>query len=111
MDFKSVGDRTLEAFRAWGEDDGPEGGAAASNLPAWRLAEENHEGWRFEWTCRDVEAATADGRGGEGWLLMRASLHDPILVLNVESDAEGETEGVVAAVRAFLAGLGEPIET
>ena len=34
-----------------------------------------------------VGCAAGDGR--RGWLLLRASLHDPLLVLNVESDVPG----------------------
>ena len=30
-----------------------------------------------------------EGEGRMGWLLLRASLHDPLLVLNVESELEG----------------------
>lgn len=30
-----------------------------------------------------------EGDGKMGWLLLRASLHDPLLVLNVESELEG----------------------
>jgi hypothetical protein len=30
-----------------------------------------------------------EGQGKRGWLLLRQSLHDPLLVLNVESDTPG----------------------
>lgn len=30
-----------------------------------------------------------EGEGRMGWLLLRASLHDPLLVLNVESELDG----------------------
>ena len=30
-----------------------------------------------------------EGDGKKGWLLLRSSLHDPLLVLNVESDLPG----------------------
>jgi hypothetical protein len=40
----------------------------------------NHEGWRI-----DVD----EGQGRSGWLLLRQSLHDPLLVLNIESDTPG----------------------
>ena len=30
-----------------------------------------------------------EGDGKMGWLLLRASLHDPLLVLNVESELDG----------------------
>lgn len=38
-----------------------------------------------------------EGHGKKGWLLLRSSLHDPLLVLNVESDLPGgrcSAEGV-----------------
>ena len=41
------------------------------------MEEENHEGWRV---------AIDEKNGKAGWCLLRSSLHDPLLVLNVESD-------------------------
>lgn len=35
------------------------------------------------------EGSEGDGRRRRGWALLRASLHDPLLVLNVESDVDG----------------------
>lgn len=36
-----------------------------------------------------------EGEGRRGWLLLRQSLHDPLLVLNVESDRQGgEQQGL-----------------
>lgn len=40
----------------------------------------------------------------------RQSLHDPLLVLNAESDAEGEVAKTVSAVNDFVRGCGEPVE-
>ena len=54
-----------------------QGGAGGAE--GWQLEAENHEGWRV---------AVDEGEGRKGWLLLRASLHDPLLVLNVESDIE-----------------------
>lgn len=39
----------------------------------------NHEGWRVN---------VDEGQGRAGWVLLRQSLHDPLLVLNVESEVE-----------------------
>ena len=36
-----------------------------------------------------VQVTVDEGAGRMGWLLLRASLHDPLLVLNVESELEG----------------------
>jgi len=47
----------------------------------------NYEGWRV---------AVDEGNGRRGWLLLRQSLHDPLLVLNVESDMQGGKQGTAA---------------
>lgn len=47
----------------------------------------NYEGWRV---------AVDEGNGRRGWLLLRQSLHDPLLVLNVESDMQGGKQGTPA---------------
>lgn len=60
----------LDAFRAWVA-------AGAGGAPGWTLETENWEGFRV---------AVDEGGGRRGWVLLRASLHDPLLVLNVESD-------------------------
>lgn len=38
---------------------------------------------------RCLQVTVDEGEGRMGWLLLRASLHDPLLVLNVESELEG----------------------
>lgn len=63
----------LEGFKAWLDKD-------AGGEPAWSLDPVNHEGWRV---------SVDEGDGARGWALLRASLHDPLLVLNVESDVPG----------------------
>lgn len=68
--FKEDGKNALEAFHQWIQD-------GAGGADGWVLEEENHEGWRV---------SVDEGEGKQGWLLLRASLHDPLLVLNVESD-------------------------
>lgn len=42
---------------------------------------------------------------GQGWLLLRMSLHDPLLPLNVESDAPGGCASLLALARELLLGL------
>lgn len=68
--FKEDGQKAVAAFKEW-----VEGGA--NGAPGWQMESENHEGWRV---------AVDEGDGKAGWLLLRSSLHDPLLVLNVESD-------------------------
>ena len=68
--FKEDGQKALKQFHQWIQD-------GAGGAEGWILEEENHEGWRV---------SVEEGEGKQGWLLLRASLHDPLLVLNVESD-------------------------
>eukprot|EP00882_Tetradesmus_deserticola_P014684 GHRQ01015624.1.p1 GENE.GHRQ01015624.1~~GHRQ01015624.1.p1 ORF type:complete len:589 (+),score=228.84 GHRQ01015624.1:649-2415(+) len=73
-DFKAVGGQVLQAFHDWVQSGvGNAGGS-------WSLEPVNHEGWRVN---------VDEGEGKRGWLLLRQSLHDPLLVLNVESDVQG----------------------
>ena len=39
---------------------------------------------------------------GSGWCLLRKSLHDPIMPLNVESDIAGGTDDILNRVYSFL---------
>lgn len=71
--FKEDQTRILDAFKSWVTSEEAE-------KKGWKLEEVNHEGWRV---------AVDEGEGRKGWFLLRASLHDPLLVLNVESDAPG----------------------
>ena len=71
--FKEDGQNILADFHDW-----VQGGA--SGAEGWTLEKENHEGWRV---------SIEEGEGKRGWVLLRASLHDPLLVLNAESDVRG----------------------
>ncbi|PNH03707.1 hypothetical protein TSOC_010229 [Tetrabaena socialis] len=59
----------------------------------WTLEAVNHEGWRVN---------VDEGEGRRGWVLLRQSLHDPLLVLNVESELPGGAEASARRVAAFL---------
>ena len=52
---------------------------AAEKTEGWSLERENFEGVRVN----------CDQEHGNGWLLMRKSLHEPIMPLNMESESEG----------------------
>ena len=69
-DFKQTAGEIIDAFEEW-----------LKGVPEWQIEEPNHEGLR-------VMVLGADG-AQTGWLLLRASLHDPLLVVNAESDVEG----------------------
>ena len=70
--YKEEGQQVLQRFHDWLQSGPPEN---------WKMEAENHEGWRV---------AIDEGDGQWGWALLRASLHDPLLVLNVESETAGE---------------------
>ncbi len=64
-DFKSLGQALLESFENY-----------AKTLSYATLPESNYEGCRVSF----------DDKHGMGWALLRMSLHEPILPINVESD-------------------------
>ena len=83
-DFKTAGGLVVDGFAA--EVNG-------GGFPGWRSAADNHEGFR---ACVD------EGGGRAGWALLRQSLHDPLLVLNVESEAPGGAAAIAHAVHCWL---------
>jgi phosphomannomutase len=81
-DFKTYGDDLLAAFKAY-----------AQAQPGWTIVSPNYEGIRVD----------CDETAGNGWCLMRMSLHDPIIPLNIESDEAGGCAVIKKAIDAFLA--------
>merc|ERR1712159_979382 len=67
-EFKKVGSDVIERFKQAIENGYFE--------PNFVCAKENFEGIRAE-------------SEGKGWFLLRSSLHDPVMVLNIESDEKG----------------------
>lgn len=80
-DFKACGQRVLDALLTF-----------ARAQAGWTEAPDNREGVRF----------TLDDAHGNGWFLLRLSLHDPVLPLNVESDSPGGVRVIAAALYDFL---------
>lgn len=68
-----------EAFTTYGERVIEKVLAYAKEQPAWEIAPDNHEGIRVSF----------DHEHGDGWFLLRLSVHDPIMPLNIESDSMG----------------------
>ena len=56
--------------------------------PGWKIAGDNREGVRIYI--------------GDGWFLLRLSVHDPIMPFNAESDSEGGVKPIVEAAFEFL---------
>jgi phosphomannomutase len=80
-DLQANGDRILEQFRE-----------AAEETEGWFLEEENFEGVRVN----------ANISHGGGWLLLRKSLHEPIMPLNIESDFTCGTITIAKRIREIL---------
>lgn len=75
--FRECGERALKELEAY---------ALREN---WDIAPDNREGMRISFPKEE----------GDGWFLLRLSVHDPIMPLNVESDSEG---GVKIIARKVL---------
>ncbi len=76
-DFKSYGKGVLEQLEAY-----------AANQPGWSVAPNNFEGVRVNLL--------------DGWFLLRMSLHDPLMPLNIECDAEGGAKAIAQELYKFL---------
>ena len=58
------------------------------------MAENNFEGVRVN----------LDEKHGNGWFLLRLSLHDPLLPLNIESNSPGGAKIIAAELAEFISG-------
>lgn len=80
-DFKAYGQQVIDALTDY-----------AQNQPGWSLAPSNFEGVRVN----------LDESHGSGWFLLRLSLHDPLLPLNIESNVQGGAKQITAELAGFL---------
>ena len=83
---------TENDFRACGERIIAELTDYAEKAEGWILADDNREGVRVSFGEND----------GNGWFLLRLSVHDPIMPLNIESDSEGGVEIIKNKLYEFL---------
>lgn len=58
----------------------------------WEIVRPNHEGIRVRCTAPNEK----------GWFLLRLSLHDPVMPLNIESDVKGGIEVIAAKLKKLL---------
>ena len=84
----------LEDFKPYGQQVIEELTAYAQTKPGWSLAPDNYEGVRVN----------LDKDHGDGWFLLRLSLHDPLLPLNIESNTTGGTKIIANELSAFIRG-------
>jgi phosphomannomutase len=61
-------------------------------IQGWNVVAENYDG---------IRVSTDEG-SGNGWFLIRVSLHEPVLVLNVESDSKGGVTYMLNALSPIL---------
>lgn len=82
-DFKDYGQQVIDKLTVY-----------AQNQEGWTLAPNNYEGVRVN----------LDEAHGNGWFLLRLSLHDPLLPLNIESNTVGGTKVIAKELSNFIAG-------
>lgn len=85
-DFKAYGQTVIDALKTY-----------AANQPGWAIAPNNFEGVRVN----------LDADHGDGWFLLRLSLHDPLMPLNIESNSQGGAKMIAAELASFLAGCSQ----
>ena len=67
-DFKPFGEKVIGAVSAY-----------AKEADGWKVSPDNYEGIRVSF----------DEENGNGWFLLRMSLHEPLMPLNIESNSNG----------------------
>ena len=80
-EFKPYGQKVIEDLNAY-----------ATTKEGWSLAPNNFEGVRVN----------LDAKHGNGWFLLRLSLHDPLLPLNIESNDEGGAKIIAGELASFI---------
>ncbi len=85
-DFKPYGETVLQDLQNY-----------AATLPGWKVEPNNYEGIRVSFGKED----------GDGWFLLRMSLHDPLMPLNIESNSNGGVKRIATALLPFLAQYGQ----
>ncbi len=76
-DFKSYGNEVLKDFEKF-----------VSDIPKFKIADDNREG---------IRVSTENG-----WMLLRLSVHDPVMAINFESNIVGGIESDVDIIRPFF---------
>jgi phosphomannomutase len=79
-DFKAYGNNALKAFEASAKEKG------------YNIVPNSFEGIRISFDTEDIK----------GWLLLRMSLHDPQMPLNIEGEREGDADKIFDIVLDLL---------
>ena len=83
----------LDDFKPYGQQVIDELTVYAENQIGWSLAPSNYEGVRVN----------LDKDHGDGWFLLRLSLHDPLLPLNIESNGVSGAKQIAKELASFIA--------
>lgn len=87
-DFRACGQKLIDSLEAY------------AKAQSWQIAPDSREGLRVSFPKGE----------GEGWFLLRLSVHDPILPLNIESDVSGGTEQIKEKLLGFFRSHGEGVD-
>ncbi len=79
-DFRAYGETVLAELEEYARQNG------------WRVADDSREGVRVSF----------DKEHGDGWFLLRLSVHDPVMPLNVESNIVGGCEIILKQLMPFI---------
>jgi len=79
-------------FKEYGEEVISELNEYAMVKKGWIVASDNYEGIRISF----------DKENGNGWFLLRMSLHDPLMPLNIESNDDDGVKNIATKILAFL---------
>lgn len=81
-EFRAYGEQVLAELEAYAQAQG------------WTVADDSREGVRVSF-----------GKGeGDGWFLLRLSVHDPVMPLNVESNVAGGCDVILSKLLPFIEG-------
>ena len=80
-DFKAYGNSVIESLQTF-----------AATQSDWQIVPKNYEGVRV--SCQSTQE--------DGWFLLRLSLHDPVMPLNIESNTEGGVDQIRTRLLAFF---------
>lgn len=80
-DFKSYGEKVIAELESY-----------YNGKVGWKIADDNREGMRI----------SADENNGNGWLLLRLSVHDPVMPFNIESSEVGGAMKIAKSFYDFI---------
>ncbi|MCI8554390.1 MAG: phosphomannomutase/phosphoglucomutase [Clostridiales bacterium] len=79
-DFAACGNAVIAGLESYARERG------------WEVADDSREGVRLSFGPAD----------GDGWLLLRLSVHDPVMPLNIESDQAGGCRRIAGLLAGFM---------